>query len=144
MTRAERTDSGVRLTDAEREAVASLVAAVVNDDAGFETYGLSATERAAVRRGLRKLLRGCPLMSQGSSFTPRDSYPRLYGLADVAQALGVRPSNVRTTPGAAECEYPGGRVAATPLYLADAIDALAVERRQRPQYIAAHRGDPGA
>jgi hypothetical protein len=51
----ERYLARVQLTDLERDALAGLVAAVVNDDEGFDTYGLSSTEKAAVRRALSKL-----------------------------------------------------------------------------------------
>jgi hypothetical protein len=45
------------LTDKELDAVIGLLSAVMNDDAGLETYGMSAQELAALRRGFTKLVR---------------------------------------------------------------------------------------
>jgi hypothetical protein len=44
----------VRLTLLERNSLQALVACIVNDE-GFDTYGLSPREQAAVRRALVKL-----------------------------------------------------------------------------------------
>jgi hypothetical protein len=44
----------IAFTDKEREALTTFVAALVNDE-GFDTYGLSGMEQAAVRRALAKL-----------------------------------------------------------------------------------------
>lgn len=44
------------LTAAELHAVTSLLAAVINDNDGLHSYGLSSREEAALRRGLGKLI----------------------------------------------------------------------------------------
>jgi hypothetical protein len=68
------------------------------------------------------------------------SLPRLYGTREAAEALETSRPNVATIPGVSECLYPGnkdGRVAATPLYLADEIDVIADVRRHRRDVRAA-------
>lgn len=47
----------LKLTDKERDALLGFMAAIVNDDAFEEAYGLTSQEKAAVRRVLDKVAR---------------------------------------------------------------------------------------
>lgn len=47
----------IKLTEKEHDALISFMAAIINDDAFENTYGLTAQEKAAVRRVLDKVAR---------------------------------------------------------------------------------------
>lgn len=51
----------IKLTAKENDALVTLLAAIINDDDGFLTYGLNQYERASVCRGFNKLCDAQPI-----------------------------------------------------------------------------------